>query len=57
MEQYITFEDDIDRVLTSLEGETANGDITKATTSANTSMIELIDNIIRTGMEKRSVHS
>ena len=54
MEQYITFEDDIDRVLTSLEGETANGDITKATTSANTSMIELIDNIIRTGMEKRA---
>ena len=54
MEQYITFEDDIDRVLTSVEGETANGDITKATTSANTSMIELIDNIIRTGMEKRA---
>ena len=54
MEQYITFEDDIDRVLTSLEGETANGDITKATTSANTSMIELIGNIIRTGMEKRA---
>ena len=54
MEQYITFEDDIDRVLTSLEGETANGDITKATTSANTSMIELIDNIIRTVMEKRA---
>ena len=54
MEQYITFEDDLDRVLTSLEGETANGDITKATTSANTSMIELIDNIIRTGMEKRA---
>lgn len=54
MEQYITFEDDIDRVLTSLEGETANGDITKATTSANTSMIELIDNIIRIGMEKRA---
>ena len=54
MEQYITFEDDIDRVLTSLEGKTANGDITKATTSANTSMIELIDNIIRTGMEKRA---
>ena len=37
-----------------MEGETANGDITKATTSANTSMIELIDNIIRTGMEKRA---
>ena len=54
MEQYITFETDIDRVLTTLEGETSNGDIARATTSSNTSMIELIDNIIRTGMEKRA---
>lgn len=54
MEQYITFENDIDRILNSLETETADGDITKATTSTSTTMIELIDSIIRTGMEKRA---
>ena len=54
MEQYITFENDIDRILNSMETETADGDITKATTSSSTTMIELIDSIIRTGMEKRA---
>ena len=54
MEQYITFENDIDRILNYMETETADGDITKATTSSSTTMIELIDSIIRTGMEKRA---
>ena len=54
MEQYITFENDIDRILNFMETETADGDITKATTSSSTTMIELIDSIIRTGMEKRA---
>ena len=54
MEQYITFENDIDRILNTLETETADGDITKATQSSSTTMIELIDSIIRTGMEKRA---
>ena len=51
MEPYITFENDIDKILSSLEGN-KNKDITKTTSSG--SMIELIDSIIRTGMEKRA---
>ena len=54
MEKYITFENDIDRILSSLEGEAASADITDVTASSSTTMIELIDNIIRAGMQKRA---
>ncbi len=52
MEPYITFENDIEKILDSLEGD-KNKDITK-TTTATGSMVELVDSIIRTGMEKRA---
>lgn len=51
MEQYITFEKDIDRILATLEGETSS-DISR-TTSTGT-IIELVDSIIKTGIEKRA---
>lgn len=51
MEQYITFENDIERIIESLEGE-KSADITKTTSSGT--MVELVDSIIRTGMEKRA---
>ncbi len=51
MEQYITFEHDIERILSTLEGE-SSGDISK--TSSNGTIIELVDSIIKTGMEKRA---
>ena len=51
MEQYITFETDIERIIESLEGEKST-DITKTTSSGT--MVELVDSIIRTGMEKRA---
>ena len=54
MEKYLTFENDIDRILESMETENAGADISNVTASPSTSMIELIDNIIRTGMEKRA---
>ena len=54
MEKYLTFENDIDKILFSMEEENAGNDITKVTSSSGTTMIELIDNIIRTGMEKRA---
>lgn len=54
MEKYLTFENDIDKILFSMEEENAGNDITKVTSSSETTMIELIDNIIRTGMEKRA---
>ncbi len=51
MEQYITFESDIDRILNNLGGQ-ATKDITKTTSSGT--MIELVDSIIRTGIDKRA---
>ena len=51
MEKYITFEKDIERILSTLEGE-GSGDI--ATTTATGTIIELVDSIIRTGMDKRA---
>ena len=51
MEQYITFEKDIERILSNLEGE-GSGDIAQTTSSGT--IIELVDSIIRTGMEKRA---
>ena len=50
MEPYITFENEIEKIISSLEGD--NKDITKTTLSE--SITELIDGIIRTGMEKRA---
>lgn len=54
MESYVTFEEDIEKALTALEGETVGTDIVTATTSSSATIIELIDSIIRTGMEKRA---
>lgn len=51
MESYITFENEIEKIISLLEGD-KNRDITKTTASGT--MIELIDSIIRTGMEKRA---
>lgn len=51
MEQYITFENDINRILSTLQGE-ASKDISRTTSSGT--IIELVDSIIRTGMEKRA---
>ena len=51
MEQYITFENDIEKILSSLEGE-KTVDISKNTSTGT--IIELVDSIIRTGIEKRA---
>lgn len=51
MEPYVTFEKDIDRYLATLEGEVTDN-ITQ--TSQNSTITELIDSIIKTGMEKRA---
>lgn len=51
MESYITFEQDIENILVSLQGESAV-DITQNTESA--SITELVDSIIRGGIEKRA---
>ena len=49
METYITFEKDIDKILKSLEGK-ANTDINEA----GITIINLVDSIIKTGIEKRA---
>ena len=49
MENYITFEKDIDQILKSLEGK-ANTDITES----GDNIINLVDSIIKTGIEKRA---
>ena len=51
METYITFETDIDKYLISLEGK-PNKDLN--ITGQGNSITELIDNIIKTGIEKRA---
>ena len=51
IEQYITFEKDIEKILSNLEGETS-ADIYQTTSSGT--IIELVDSIIRTGIEKRA---
>lgn len=51
METYITFENEIEKIISLLEGDN-NKDIAKTTSSGT--IIELIDSIIRTGMEKRA---
>ena len=49
METYITFEKDIDKILKSLEGK-ANTDINES----GITVINLVDSIIKTGIEKRA---
>ena len=51
MEPYITFENEIEKVISSLEGD-KNKDITRTTLSET--ITELIDSIIVTGMKKRA---
>lgn len=52
MDPYITFEDDIDKILRSLEGEvTADFDVS---TQNNDTAIGLVDSIIKTGMKRRA---
>src|SRR5699024_4193618 len=51
MESYITFESDIERILTSLEGN-ASDNIDDS--SLNGTITNLVDSIIKTGIEKRA---
>ena len=51
MENYITFEPEIERILKSYEG-TATDNLT--TTGRNDSITSLVDSIIKTGMERRA---
>ena len=51
MESYITFESDIERILTSLEGK-ASDNIDDS--SLNGTITNLVDSIIKTGIEKRA---
>ena len=51
MESYVTFESDIERILKSLEG-TATGNLDKS--AKNETITELIDSIIKTGIERRA---
>ena len=52
METYITFEQQIDRILLSLEGNISD-DITKMGNNSS-SVTELVDSIIKTGIERRA---
>ena len=51
MEPYVTFEQQIDKILESLEGNIST-DITK--TGNNSTITELVDSIIKTGIERRA---
>ena len=51
MEPYVTFEQQIDKILESLEGNVST-DITK--TGNNSTITELVDSIIKTGIERRA---
>ena len=52
MESYITFETDINKMIKSLEG--APMDSLKSVDARNNTITELVDSIIKTGMEKRA---
>ena len=52
MESYITFENDINKIIKSLEG--APMDSLKSVDARNNTITELVDSIIKTGMEKRA---
>ena len=53
MEPYITFAQQIEKILKSLDGEVSS-EITKAGNSNSTTTTELVDSIIKTGIEKRA---
>ncbi len=53
MEPYITFEQQIVKLLKSFDGEVSE-DITRTGNSSNTTTTELVDSIIKTGIEKRA---
>ena len=52
MEPYITFENDIDKILKSLEGQATTDFMTS--TENNDTVIGLVDSIIKTGMKRRA---
>lgn len=52
MEKYITFEDDIDRILKSMEGEVTTD--FSVETQSNDTAIGLVDSIIKTGITRRA---
>ena len=52
MESYLTFEQDIERYLKSLEGEAVDSSV--AVSSQTGTITSLVDSIIKTGMEKRA---
>ena len=54
MERYITFERDIEKAIQKMESEVATTNITEASSNSSATIIELIDSIIRGGMEKRA---
>ena len=51
MEQYLTFEKEVQTILDKIEGEIPNNVVQ---TDASASVTTLVDNIIKTGMEKRA---
>ena len=51
MEPYITFDSDLQKLLAELDGEQIQN---FARTNSNATIIELVDNIIKSGMEKRA---
>ncbi len=51
MEKYVTFEAEIEKIIATLENK-ASSDMYQAT--SNGSIVELVDNIIKQGMEKRA---
>ncbi len=53
METYVTFSQQIKKILKSLDGNISE-DITKTGNSSTTTTIELVDSIIKTGIERRA---
>lgn len=51
MESYITFESDVDKILKSLEGEATTN---LSTTAKNENTVNVVDSIIKTGIERRA---
>ncbi len=53
LDPYVTFSQQIDKILASLDGNVSE-EITKSGNSDSTSITELVDNIITTGIERRA---
>lgn len=51
MESYITFESDVDKILKSLEGEATTN---LSTAAKNENTVNIVDSIIKTGIERRA---